>query len=426
MTDSAGVPFAGTRGGQGPMTWGQRSIWRITAWLPPGDPYFNMPWTLPVHGKPDLPTVLAALGRMIGRHESLRTTFTDGPAGLTQRVRQRGELTVRLVDAGDARPRALAQEIAADLAATGFEYAAEPPLRCAVVMGGGRPRALAFAFSHLAVDAGALDVLAGEWPRLLAGESLPEPRPQPLDLAVEELSPDGRALGERALRHWRAALERTPRPLFPAPTATPEDPRFVKLGLESAALARAATTLAERWSVSTSGVLLGAYAMLLARHTGHDVAAMQVIVGNRHDPRLAPMVGTLVQDGILVLDVAGLALAEVVRAANRGVLTTYRRARYEPMAQQALIAELGPPPMAYFNDVRTTTGWPNTPQRPGPTRVLDVGAWPEVDAEVFFTVGPATHTCRLDLLADTAHLPRATIEATLREIETLLVNEEKL
>ena len=48
----------------------------------------------------------------------------------------------------------------------------------------------------------------------------------------------------------------------------------------------------------------------------------------------------------------------------------------------------------------------------------------EVDADVFFTVGPATHTCRLDLLAATAHMPRTTIEATLREIETLLVNEE--
>jgi len=424
MNDSVTVEFTGARSGQGPLTWGQRAIWRITEWLPPGDPYFNMPWTLPVHGKPDLPAVLSALGRMLGRHESLRTNWSDGPDGIVQRVVGHGGLPVELIDAGGARPRALAGDIAADLAAKGFDYAAEPPLRCAIIMDGGRPRALAFAFSHLAVDAGALDVLAGEWPQLLAGEPLPERHPQPLDLAAEERSPEGLARGERALRHWRAALEKMPRPLFGASPATPEHPRFVKLGMESAVLATAATALAARWSVSTSSVLLGTYAVLLSRLTGHGTVAMQLIAGNRHDPRLAPMVGTLVQDGILVLDVAGASPAEAVRAANRGVLAAYRHARYDPMAQRALIAGIGPPPTAYFNDVRAVAGWPNVPARPTPGRVFAAGAWPEVDADVFFTVGPATHTCRLDLLADTAHMPRTTIEATLREIETLLVNEE--
>ncbi|MGW4968327.1 hypothetical protein ACWEPL_64945, partial [Nonomuraea sp. NPDC004186] len=101
-------------------------------------------------------------------------------------------------------------------------------------------------------------------------------------------------------------------------------------------------------------------------------------------------------------------------------------ARYDPAAQRALIEETGPPPTAYFNDVRVTGGWPNLPPNPPatPGRIFPVGAWPEVDAEVFCTAGPATHTCRLDLLADTALLPREAIEATLREVETLLVSEE--
>ncbi|MEU6786533.1 condensation domain-containing protein [Nonomuraea angiospora] len=429
MIGPATVEFTGARSGQGPLTWGQRAIWRLTEWLPPGDPYFNMPWALPVHGKPDLPAVLAALTRLLERHESLRTNWVPdaAQAGMVQRVTGQGRLTVELVDAAGSRPRVLAGEIAAELAAKGFDYADELPVRCAVVMDGGRPRAVAFAFTHLAVDGRALDVIAGEWPRLLSGEPLPQDAPQPLDLAAEERSPEGAARGERALRYWRAALERMPRPLFAAPPGVPEEPRFVKLGMESAALGAAATGLAARWGVSTSSVLLGAYATLLSRLTGRGTVALQLIVGNRHDPRLAPMVATLVQDGIFVLDVApGQPLAEVVRGANRGVLAAYRHARYDPAAQRALIEETGPPPTAYFNDVRVAGGWPNLPQNPPatPGRIFPVGAWPEVDAEVFCTAGPATHTCRLDLLADTALLPREAIEATLREVEMLLVSEE--
>ncbi|NUP78232.1 MAG: hypothetical protein HOV96_11875 [Nonomuraea sp.] len=426
MTGPATVEFTGSRSGDGPVTWGQRAIWRLTEWLPAGDPYFNMPWALPVHGKPGLPAVLAALARLLERHESLRTTWLDVPGGLRQRVAGEGRLMVELIDAAGSRPRTLAGEIAAELAGKGFDYAGELPVRCSIVMDGGRPCAVAFAFTHMAVDGRALDVIAAEWPRLLSGEPLPA-APQPLDLAAEERSPDGVARGERALRYWRAALERMPRPLFAAPQGPPEEPRYVKLSMESATLGAAATALAARWGVSTGSVLLGAYAVLLSRLTGRETAAMQLIVGNRHDPRLAPMVATIVQDGIFVLDVKpGAPLAEAVRDAHRGVLAAYRHARYDPVAQRALIEETGPPPTAYFNDVRVAGGWPNLPPRPpaAPGRIFPAGAWPEVDAEVFFTVGPATHTCRLDLLADTALLPTEAIEAMLREIETLLVTEE--
>src|SRR5690606_41386059 len=122
--------------------------------------------------------------------------------------------------------------------------------------------------------------------------------PQPLDLAEEERSPAGTARCERAMRYWRAALERMPRPLFATPPGTPEEPRFVKLGMESAALGAAVTGLAARWEVSTSSVLLGAYASLLSRLPGRGPVALQLTVGNRPAPRLAPLVATRAPGGI--------------------------------------------------------------------------------------------------------------------------------
>jgi hypothetical protein len=54
MSGPVTVEFTGARSGQGPLTWGQQAIWRLTEWLPAGDPYFNLPWVLPVRGKPGL------------------------------------------------------------------------------------------------------------------------------------------------------------------------------------------------------------------------------------------------------------------------------------------------------------------------------------------------------------------------------------
>ena len=164
--------FTGSRGGEGPLSWGQRAIWRLIHRLGEGDPYYNIPWTLPIVCKVDLDTVLTALRTLVERHETLRTTFGPGPDGLVQRVARTGELTVGVVDAGAGKPLAKAKNIAAGLAGEVFDYANELPIRCTVVISGGRPRAVAFGLSHLAVDGWGLELLAAEWRcRLKAAEA---------------------------------------------------------------------------------------------------------------------------------------------------------------------------------------------------------------------------------------------------------------
>ncbi|GIH93332.1 condensation domain-containing protein [Planobispora siamensis] len=429
------LEFAGARGGEAPLSWGQRAFWRLITWLDEGDPYYNMPWTLPVHGRRDLDTVLNALRGLVERHESLRTTYHETPAGPVQRVAREGRLTVGVLEAGDERPLAVAGRLAAELAATGFDYAGgqagEPLIRCTVVTGAGRPRAVAFALTHLAVDAWALEILATDWRALLAGEELPDPVWQPLDQAAYEQG-EGAVRGQRALRHWRAALERVPLTLFDFPQRTPEEPRFVRVGMESAAAALAAQTLAERWSVSTASVLTSASAVLLATLTGHREVAMQLIVANRHDPRTAAMVGTAVQDGLFTLALTEGTFADAARAGHGQALTSYRYAHYDPPAMRALRAEVGRARggevdlSGYFNDTRAIGHWPNLPagdlaSLAGRTRTFFVGAWPMVEATAFFATGPATHTCQLYLLVDTAFLSRSTAYTLLRGMETLLV-----
>jgi len=433
------VEFTGARGGESPLSWGQLAIWRLTRWLDDDDPYFNMPWVLPIYGRRDLDTVLGALRVLVERHETLRTTYEETPGGLVQRVAREGRFTVEVYDAGEVKPTAAAKELSTRLAATAFDYATELPFRCAVVTVGGRPRAVALTLSHLAVDGGALDVLARDWRDLLAGGEPPAPTWQPMDQAAFECEGPGAARGERTLRHWRAVLERAPLSMFDFPRTTPEEPRFVKVGMESAATAAAAEVLAARWSVSTASVLTTASAVLLGTLTGHDEVVMQLIVANRHDPRVAAMVGSAVQDGIFILGLPEGTFTDAARAGHRQALTAYRNAHYNPYRMMALREEVGrergrPVDLsAYFNDARTVGHWPHLPavEPPGDpaaiaalterTRTFHVGSWPEVDATAMFATGTATNTCELFLMADTAYLPRPAAYALLRGVESLLV-----
>ncbi|MGJ6970133.1 condensation domain-containing protein, partial [Streptosporangium sp. G11] len=426
-----------------PLTWGQASIWRLTTWRAAGDPYFNMPWVLPVYGRRSLEVVVGAVRRLVERHETLRTNFRPDPGGLggmVQCVARSGRLVVGVVEGGQVRPMALAREVAAGLAGRVFDYAGELPVRCAVVMVGGRPRAVAFGLSHLAADGGALDLLAVDWRDVLAGVEGPDPVWQPMDQAVFEREGAGVVRGERAFRHWRAVLERVPLSMFDYPRGVGEESRFVRVRMDSVALGVAAQVLVGRWRVSSASVLTTAGAVLLSVLTGHRRVAMQLIAANRHDARIGGLVGPAAQDGIFLLEVPEGMLSQAVREGHRQALTAYRHALYEPLRLMAMREELGrerggPIDLsAYFNDTRGGGDWPELPavEPPGDPAVIaalterttfsPAGSWEHVDATtVQFIVGQARHACELHLLADTAYLPRTTVHALLRGMETLLV-----
>lgn len=430
------VAFSGARGGEAPQTWGQRALWRAIPILGEGEHFLNLKWTLPVPGRHDLDTVLRALRTLLERHESLRTTYADTPEGPVQRVAREGALTVRIVEAGEERPREVAERLAAEMAAVAFDHGRELPLRCAIVTRAGRPMALGLTFSHVSLDAGALDLVAAEWRRLLAGEELPPPDWQPLDQAAYESSGPGAARGAKAIEYWRSILLDAPLDVFDFPPGEAEDPRCVELGMDSAALAVAAEILAGRWSISTSSVLLGTWALIMATVQERRRAILQIIASNRHDPRLRRMVGAVGLDGLFVLDLPETNLAEVCRAAHRRALAAYRTACYDPYEQHAMREEIGrlrgrvPDLDAFFNDARAVDGWPNRPRLApgedpavltGRTTAYVVGPRPGERVKAFFTVGLATHTARLRLIADTAYLPVPMAESMLRGVETLLL-----
>ncbi|WP_214109317.1 condensation domain-containing protein [Acrocarpospora catenulata] len=433
---TARVPFHGARDGEAALTWGQRLMWRAVHLMGDSQTFLNCPWVLAVYGRRDLTTVLAALRVLLERHESLRTTFTATPDGPVQRVTRDGELTVHLVEAGPERGLQVAERLAAEMSRTAFAHGEDLPLRCAVVLKGGRPMALAFCFSHLAVDYQALSLLAEEWRALLKGEDLPPAGWQPMDQAALEREESWQARSGRSIEHWRSVLEEVPLDVFDHAPREPEDPRFIEVGMESVALAAAAERLAERWTVSTTSILIASCATVLAVVSGRPRAVMQLVHSNRRDARTRTMVGTVGQDGLLVLDLPATDFAAACRDAHRAALQAYRNAHYDPFAMQSMREEIGrrrgrePDLDAFFNDRRGIGDWPSLPRfapgqdlsvLTGKTRTYVTNAWPGVRFKAFFTVGTATDTGQLSLIIDTAYLTRDTATTLLLAIETILV-----
>ncbi|GGO00756.1 hypothetical protein GCM10010116_01190 [Microbispora rosea subsp. aerata] len=430
------VAFSGTRDGEAPLTWGQRLMWRAVHLMGDSQTFLSCPWVLPVYGRRDLDSVLDALRVLLERHESLRTTFVLTPEGPVQRVARRGELPVSLVDAGHDRVLGVAERLAAELGGTPFAHDRDLPLRCAAVTKNGRPAALALAFSHLAVDFQALNTLSEEWKALLRGEELPPADWQPMDQAAAEREEPYPARSAKTVRYWHSVLADGPLDVFDHPPREAEDPRFIEVGMESVALAVAAQRLAERWTMSTTTVLLAACATVLATVSGRTRAVMQLVHSNRRDARTLTMVGTVEQDGLFVLDLPGTDFAATCRAAHRGALKAYHNAHYDPFEMQAMREEIGrrrgrePDLDAFFNDRRTTGTWPGLPPA-GPdeavarltdkTRTHVTNAWPGVRFKAFFTVVSAPDTGKLSLIVDTAYLPKDTAVAMLRGVEALLV-----
>jgi hypothetical protein len=436
LATSATVRFKGERAGEAELTWGQRLMWRACHLMGESQTFLNCPWVLPIYGRRDLGAVLSMLRALLERHESLRTTFADTPHGPVQRVAQAGELTVALVEAGPERGLTVAERLAAELGTAAFAHGVELPLRCAVVLKSGRPVAVAFAFSHLAVDYQALALLSVEWKALLRAEALAPVDWQPMDQAVIERGPAFQDRSARSIEHWRSVLEEAPLDVFDHTPRAPADPRFIEVGMESLALAAAAERLSARLTISTTSVLIAGCATVLATVSGRSRAVMQLVHSNRRDPRTRAMVGTVGQDGLFVLDLPDTDFAATCRAAHRGALLAYRNAHYDPFAMTAMRTEIGrlrgrePDLDAFVNDRRGNGAWPNlakagsdaeVARHLGRTRTYVTNAWPGVRFKAFFTVGTAPDTGQLSLIVDTAYLTQDTATGMLLGIETLLV-----
>lgn len=313
----------------GPLTLGQDNMIRCIGRDAPEQINKDSLW--PVPDGTSVSAGLAALRRLVERHESLRTSFPAGPGadGFPERqvVHPEGRFTVTVIEAGDrdgTQLDAFAAELGRADVAVPFDLAAAPRLRVTLVADGERLLRLVAVVCHAGADGAATVLLIQDWLDLAAGKDLPPvTAPTPLRIADAERSAQGRRKSAAALRYWARSLATGPQVVFADAriTGPPRDHSAVLVRSRTAAEDLAA--VCRRTGASPSVVLLAAFAALVTHRSGRTELALSALSANRQRAALVDHVGTLAQDALIRLDTGAADLDQLIGRAKAASLSAY-------------------------------------------------------------------------------------------------------
>ncbi|MFP6560690.1 amino acid adenylation domain-containing protein [Paraburkholderia sp. B3] len=316
-----------------PLSPAQERLWFLWQ-LNPDDAGYNVAGALRLAGALDIECLRAALDHVVARHEVLRTRFDESDGQVAQVVggvsytwseidlgTAHGE---RATESGDTRG-ALEQRLQA-LSLAPFDLVRGPLLRVALLReasGADYPPAhppasyvLHVALHHIIADHGSVKLLLDEfvaaYGELCAGRS-PAAAPLPVqygDFAAwqQEWADDGER--EADLQYWKQQLGDAPAALDLPATKRRGGIRNVpgaRVSIElDAQQTRALKQLAAEHRTTFSTLLLGAYAVLLARYTGQKDLRIGVPVSGRNRLETERLIGFFVNTLVIRADLAGV------------------------------------------------------------------------------------------------------------------------
>ncbi|MFE2723233.1 condensation domain-containing protein [Kitasatospora sp. NPDC059327] len=341
------VGFSGLSARSGPLAFGLTNLLRAV--IVDDDPsHLNLTSVLPVPDGTGLGEVEAAVGVLLERHESLRTTYRIAPGigpDTVQVVAGEGSLDLLLVEA-DGDPAETGIVLGRELRTGGFDLEADLPVRLAVVLSGGAPALLVCVVCHTAMDATSWEILVEEWAALMDGRELPAAAAlQPIDVVALEERPSVRRLTESSLSYWDARMRAVPQAAFALPGLTDpaeKDWHHTGLRIVSERAAEHLGRIAERTGVSRSVITLAAFGALVARRVAEPDCAITSLSANRVVKELRGYFGTLAQDAMLLLDTAAPeTFDQLARECRAEAMRAYRASWFDPIRAWEVINGVG-------------------------------------------------------------------------------------
>ncbi|WP_261717665.1 non-ribosomal peptide synthetase [Streptomyces sp. FZ201] len=254
---------------------------------------------LDLAGPVDGPTLRRAAQRLLDRHAPLRAAFRQRPDGTpVQIITRHAELPWREVDlsAQDVEIReTLGEAVAADERAAGFDLAAPPLLRCALVRLGEHRSRLVLTFHHAVADGWSLPVLHRELMACYGTDDPALPEVAPYRDFLRRLAGQDREAAREAWRTALAGLDEPTRLVDTPATGEPVQPAHVRVELPERTTARLADRAREH-GVTLGTVVQTAWGLLLGRLTGRDDVLFGTTVSGRDSEveGIASMVGLFI------------------------------------------------------------------------------------------------------------------------------------
>ncbi|MFB1485396.1 condensation domain-containing protein, partial [Corallococcus sp. RDP092CA] len=293
------------------LSFAQQRLWFIDQ-LEPGSPLYNMPVAMRLEGTLNVDVLERALGEVVRRHEALRTTFVDGPAGPVQRVWPEVGLSMAVRDlsqAAEPERESLARERIEKEILRPFDLANGPLLRVLLLKLGEQRHVLVVTMHHIVSDGWSLDVLVREVATLYGafaqgGASPLAPlRMQYADYAAWQRDWLQGEVLEKQLGYWREQLRGAP-PALELPTDKPRPAMRAYRGAQrsvvfSRELTEALKALGRKEGASLFMVLLAAWQTVLSRYSGQDDVSVGTPMAGRTRAELEELIGVFVNTLVL-------------------------------------------------------------------------------------------------------------------------------
>ncbi|MCX5173061.1 amino acid adenylation domain-containing protein [Streptomyces antibioticus] len=263
-----------------------------------GDTYV-VQQVLDLTGPVDGPTLRRAAQRLLDRHAPLRAGFRQRPDGTpVQIITRDAVLPWREVDltAQDATVReSLGAAVAEDERAAGFDLAAPPLLRCALIRLGDRRSRLVLTFHHIVADGWSLPVLHRELMAFYGTDEPGLPEVAPYRGFLRRLAEQDRDAARDTWRTALAGLEEPTRLVTAPAVAGAVRPAHVRVELTERTTALL-TDRAREHGVTLGTVVQAAWGLLLGTLTGRDDVVFGTTVSGRDGEvdGIASMVGLFI------------------------------------------------------------------------------------------------------------------------------------
>ncbi|HEX6292329.1 MAG TPA: amino acid adenylation domain-containing protein [Herpetosiphonaceae bacterium] len=346
-----------------PLSFAQQRLWFLHQ-LEPDSPFYNIHVTVRFTGALDIGALEQAIGEILRRHETLRTTFTQRASADERPVQvihppQPIDLTPEDLRELPAPARdAEALRRAEQAARQPFDLVRGPLLRLRLLHLDDAGFMLLVTMHHIISDGWSMGIfireLAALYPAFAArqphpeGTRLPDLPIQYGDFAVWQrawlaLGTPG-AILDRQMAYWKQQLGGA-LPVLDLPTDRPRPPAQSFRGLTqrfelSAPLTEALRSFSRREGVTLFMTLLTAFQIVLARYSRQDDVVVGTPISGRNRAEIEPLIGFFVNTLVLRADLRGNpSLREALGRVRAMVLAAYA---HQDLPFEILVDELQP------------------------------------------------------------------------------------
>ncbi len=287
-----------------PLSFAQSRLWFVDL-MQPGSPFYNIPVALSLSGRLVHSAFTRAIGEIVRRHDSLRTTFAEVDAEPVQRVAAPSDRfalsEIDLTALPEAQKRREAARLVRAEALAPFDLARGPLLRSALLRIERSEHVALFTFHHIVSDGWSTGIVTTELAALYAAfvagrpSPLPEPELQYVDYARWQREWLGGEAFTVLTDFWRGELGDAPERLdLPSDRPRPgvlSNRGGVRMRRLSPAFAAEIEGLARSESATLFMVALGAGAALLGGLAGVDDLVIGTDVAGRSRAETEGIVG---------------------------------------------------------------------------------------------------------------------------------------